>query len=282
MSLILDVIVGLLRLFAACRHSTSRLRVVPARDMLEVTFGSLVSSQAYARVASIFDLDAQLDEQAMLSTLGPFIQAVEKSLLHDPTAREHLERARRAVQELCTVSSMVQSEYFTDLHVQFSSALVFRYMQYFYLCPPSEQPVTVLVGAVPQGESLLALPPAGSHALHQVQFAYAVADPYPRLSTDYWLRFPPNPNKQRLPGWSAFDVGAHRNIELYRLKIPGERPVLSLASEAVTFPLDITVPGARVSIDPNVATVTGIRTTVRDKIQSWLLVAVRVFDKAGG
>lgn len=282
MSLILDVIMGLLRLSAACRRSSAALRVVPPHDLLEVTFGSLVACQTSIQAAAFFDLDGPCDEQVMVLALEQLIQAGEHALQHDPSAREHLERARSAIQELLTISSLVQSVDLSDLHVQFSNALVFRYLHYCYVGSPSAQPVTALVGAVPQGESLLALPLGGSPALQQLQLAYAVTDPYPRVRTDYWLRYPPNPNKQRVSGWSALDVGAQRNIELYRQRIPGEKPVLSLASEAISCPITITGPGVKISIDTDAATVTGVRTTVRDKFQSWLLVAVRVFAPAPG
>ena len=273
--MVLDLIFGLLRLSAVCRSDTARLRLVPAVDMLEVTFGDLIASETRLRAASIFDSDAQLGEQEIMSVLGSLVQVVEQALTSDRSVQVYLERASSAIRELVTIGIMVQSEHLNDIHLRFSNALVFRYMHSLHFGSISGWPITVLIGATPKGDALLAIPEGTGTVLDQIQLAYAVTDMYPRLTTDYWVRVLPDPNKQRMQGSIALEVFGNKKIELYRRRIPGEGPLMLIASEALTFPLDISVTGLSMRIDADTSVLKGIRTIVRDKHQTQLLIAAR-------
>lgn len=273
MSLVLQLLLEILQLVLDGRKQTSRMLVTPLNDMLDTAFGALAPAEVLEQVARCLQVyHPQLHPAAALDALA---LAVSDAATRDWLVQDRLEQVLTALEELRTSINTIQS-LSGMIELQLKTPLAFQFLQYLVLSEPGEQPVVLLVGAVPRADGLVQLPQILDGLLSQVQIIYRGTELYPLFKTELWARFPPNPVRQRLQTWTPSRLDGEGQLELYRRQMPGEGPWGVITSERITNPHHLASANVDLLLTPSEPSLNTVRTTIRDKFKQPLLITERV------
>lgn len=273
MSLILQLLLRMLQLTLDCNKQASRMCVVPLDDMVQAVFGGLAPNHILEQIAQ--HLQPNGSSPGDTPVFDELAATVADAATRDWSVQGRLENANAALDELCTIIRLIQSQP-GRMALQLATPMGVQLMQYLVLSEADEQPAVLLVGAVPRADGFVQLPKIPGGVLDQLQIIYRSADPYPLFKTEFWARFPPDPVRQRLREWTPSRTDGEGQLELYRRQMPGEGPWGVIASEQPTGPHRLQADSIDVSLNMAELPLHIVRTTVRDKYKQPLLIAERV------
>lgn len=246
-----DLLLSCVQLAAACQSVHSPM-VTPALPRL--------LQAALPELAECAPLAEPLDT-AWLAQL-PGIAANVRQISTQAEQRSELATTALALRELLTLRGLVAAPGCREIRLVLRQPRLFRLLNTVRLSPVDSRPLLMLAGDAGSNADVVPVASGGQNVLEQLEMAYRPGELFPCWRSNYFVRVPPNPARQRFSGWTPPQINRAGSIEFYRSLFPAELPFFRVKNEAASLPLTITSPELELVVDIAGAGLGALRSTV--------------------